>query len=94
MTYASDGKLEIDNNLVENSIRPLALGRKNYLFAGSHDSTENAAMIYSLVGTCKIKGIDPFAEATLKIFLKSFPIFLQSAWKNCCLKLSVFKNNC
>lgn len=61
MIYAGDGKLEIDNNLVENSIRPLALGRKNYLFAGSHDSADNAAMIYSLVGTCKIKGIDPFA---------------------------------
>ncbi len=61
MTYAGDGKLEIDNNLVENSIRPLALGRKNYLFAGSHDSAQNAAMIYSLVGTCKINGLDPFA---------------------------------
>ena len=61
MIYASDGRLEIDNNLVENSIRPIAIGRKNYLFAGSHDAAQRAAMIYSLLGTCKLKGIEPFA---------------------------------
>lgn len=60
MIYASDGRLEIDNNLVENSIRPIAIGRKNYLFAGSHDAAERAAMIYSLLGTCKLKGVEPF----------------------------------
>ncbi len=60
MLYTTDGKLEIDNNLVENSIRPIAIGRKNYLFAGSHDSARRAAMIYSLLGTCKLKGIDPY----------------------------------
>lgn len=60
MLYASDGKLEIDNNLVENSIRPIAIGRKNYMFAGSHDAAQRSAMIYSLVGTCKLKGIEPF----------------------------------
>jgi transposase len=60
MLYATEGKLEIDNNLVENSIRPIAVGRKNYLFAGSHDSAQNAAMFYSLLGTCKLKGIEPF----------------------------------
>lgn len=61
MIYASDGRLEIDNNLVENSIRPIAIGRKNYLFAGSHDAAKRAAMIYSLLGTCKLKGVEPFA---------------------------------
>jgi transposase len=61
MIYASDGRLEIDNNLVENSIRPIAIGRKNYLFAGSHDAARRAAMIYSLLGTCKLKGKEPFA---------------------------------
>ena len=61
MLYARDGKLEIDNNLVENSIRPIAIGRKNYLFAGSHAGAQRAAMIYSLIGTCKLKSIDPFA---------------------------------
>jgi transposase len=48
MIYCTDGKLEIDNNLVENSIRPIAIGRKNYLFAGSHESAQNAAMFYSV----------------------------------------------
>lgn len=61
MIYCTDGKLEIDNNLVENSIRPIAIGRKNYLFAGSHDAAQNAAMFYSLLGTCKLKGVEPFA---------------------------------
>ena len=51
--YLKDGRLEIDSNLVENSIRPLALGRKNYLFAGSHDSAQNIAMFYSFFATCK-----------------------------------------
>jgi transposase len=53
--YIEDGKYEIDNNWVENSIRPVALGRKNYLFAGSHDAAQRAAMIYSLLATCKKK---------------------------------------
>lgn len=57
--YLFDGMLEIDSNLVENAIRPLALGRKNYLFAGSHDAAENIAMFYSFFGTCKQHGIDP-----------------------------------
>lgn len=60
MIYCSVGKLEIDNNLVENVIRPIAIGRKNYLFAGSHEAAQNAAMFYSLLGTCKLKGIEPF----------------------------------
>jgi len=51
--------LEIDNNLIENSIRPLALGRKNYLFAGSHQAAQDIAMFYSFFGTCKQHEIDP-----------------------------------
>lgn len=54
-----DGRIELDNNLVENAIRPLALGRKNYLFAGSHQAAQNAAMIYSFLGTCKMQKINP-----------------------------------
>lgn len=57
--YASNGKLEIDNNLIENQIRPVAIGRKNYLFAGSHDAARRHAMIYSFIATCKLRGIDP-----------------------------------
>jgi transposase len=59
MIYASDGKLNIDNNPVENSIRPVAIGRKNYLFAGSHEAAERSAMLYSFLGTCKLNGINP-----------------------------------
>lgn len=57
--YLHDGTLEVDNNLVENAIRPLALGRKNYLFAGSHKAAQRAAMVYSLLGTCKLHGVNP-----------------------------------
>ena len=60
MAYLNDGMLEIDNNLAENSIRPIALGRKNYLFAGSDRGAERAAMFYSFFGTCKKNGINPF----------------------------------
>jgi transposase len=57
--YLEDGRLEIDNNPVENTIRPVALGRKNYLFAGSHAGAVRAATIYSLLGSCKLHGITP-----------------------------------
>ena len=59
--YTENGQCEIDNNLVENSIRPVALGRKNYLFAGSHQAARHAAMMYSFLGTCKINDVEPFA---------------------------------
>jgi transposase len=58
--YITDGKLEIDNNLVENALRPIAVGRKNYLFAGSHRAAQNAAMLYSFLGTCKINEVNPY----------------------------------
>ncbi|TSE03695.1 IS66 family transposase [Aquimarina algiphila] len=58
--YTIDGRYEIDNNLVENTIRPLALGRKNYLFSGSHRAAQKAAMLYSLFASCKINNIDPY----------------------------------
>jgi transposase len=57
--YAGDGRIEIDNNLVENAIRPIALGRKNYLFAGSHAAARRAAVIYSLLATCKAHDVNP-----------------------------------
>lgn len=59
--YIADGRLEIDNNAAERSIRPLALGRKNYLFAGSDAGGERAASIYSLIETAKLNGLDPEA---------------------------------
>jgi len=62
--YLENGKYEIDNNWVENAIRPVALGRKNYLFAGSHDAAQRAAMIYSLLATCKKNNVEPSAWLT------------------------------
>ncbi len=62
--YTIDGRFEIDNNLIENTIRPLALGRKNYLFAGSHKSASNIAMMYSFFTTCKINDIEPLSWLT------------------------------
>jgi transposase len=59
MRYCEDGHLEIDNNAAERALRAVALGRKNYLFAGSDRGGESAAAIYSLIGTAKLNGIDP-----------------------------------
>ena len=58
--YVDDGRSEIDNNLIENTIRPIAIGRKNYLFAGSHQGAERVAMMYSFLGTCKQHNVNPF----------------------------------
>lgn len=58
--YTTDAILNIDNNPVENAIRPIAVGRKNYLFAGSHDAAQRAAMIYSLLATCRLHSINPY----------------------------------
>lgn len=69
--YLEDGRYEIDNNLVENAIRPVALGRKNYLFAGSHNGADRAALIYSLVATAKLQGVEPFGY--LKEILTKLP---------------------
>jgi len=57
--FLVDGNIEIDNNLVENIIRPAAIGRKNYLFAGSHEAAQRTAMFYTFFAACKHHGIDP-----------------------------------
>jgi hypothetical protein len=57
--YVDDGLLEIDNSAAERALRAVALGRKNYLFAGSNSGGERAAAIYSLVGSAKLNGLDP-----------------------------------
>lgn len=62
--FTTDGQLEIDNNRIENEIRPIALGRKNYLFAGSHESAQRIAMIYSLLASCKANELDPMKWLT------------------------------
>ena len=65
--YAEDGSIEVDNNPVERELRAVALGRKNYLFAGSDAGGERAAAFYSLIGTAKLCGLDP--EAYLRYVL-------------------------
>jgi len=87
--YIDDGRYQIDNNLIENSIRPIAIGRRNYMFAGSHEAAQRAAMIYSFMGTCKQNGINP--QDWLEDVLQRIPYFkrsddlsvlLPSVWKN------------
>jgi transposase len=58
--YLKNGRLEIDNNKIENLIRPLALGRKNYLFMGSPEGAKAGAIFYSLIATCTANGIEPY----------------------------------
>lgn len=59
--YVEDGQLHIDNNFSERCIRPLVIGRKNWLFAGSHEGAKRSAVIYSLIGTCRLLGVEPLA---------------------------------
>jgi transposase len=59
--YLDDGRVEIDNNLVENAIRPTALGKKNWLFMGDADAGERGAIIYTVIESCRRRGIDPYA---------------------------------
>src|SRR5271165_3917959 len=66
--YCDDGRIEIDNSAAERALRAIALGRKNYLFAGSDRGGERAATFYSLIGTAKLNGIDP--EAYLRYVLE------------------------
>ena len=59
--YLRDGRVPIDNNLVENQMRPIGVGRKNWLFAGSDEGGERAAVIYTVLATCKVAGAEPWA---------------------------------
>ena len=59
--FLTDGRIEIDNNLVENAIRPTAIGRKNWLFIGAAQAGQRAAILYTIVQTCRRWGLDPMA---------------------------------
>ena len=75
LVFLTDGRVEIDNNLVENAIRPIALNRKNALFAGHDEGGKNWALFASLIGTCKLNGVNPHAyfKATLKRLATGHP---------------------
>jgi transposase len=86
--FVTDGRLEADNNVAENAMRSIALGRKNYLFAGSDSGGERAASIYTLVASAKLNGLNP--ETYLKDILAKITdghtlspplISLTSAWR-------------
>ena len=71
--YVNDGRINIDNNLIENAVRPLALGRKNYLFCGNDASAYRAAIVYSLIGTCKAAGVEP--RVWMEDMLRQIPYY-------------------
>jgi len=78
--YLYDGNLLIDNNLIENKIRPITLGRKNYLFAGSHQAAQRAAAIYSFFAICKKHQVNPYEW--LKYTLENIMIIKYKDIKN------------
>ena len=71
LTYLEDGRISIDNNPVENSIRPSALGKKNWLFVGDSEAGERAAVLYTVLESCRRRGIDPYSY--LKDILGQLP---------------------
>lgn len=73
--YVNDGRINIDNNFIENAIRPLALGRKNWLFCGNDASAYRAAIVYSLISTCKNAGIEP--RIWMEDVLTKIPYYLR-----------------
>jgi hypothetical protein len=62
--FLEDGRLEIDNLIAERALRGVAIGRRNWLFAGSQAGGENAAAIYTIIETCKLNGVDVFSYMT------------------------------
>jgi hypothetical protein len=59
--YLNDGRVEIDNNLVENAIRPTAIGKKNWLFIGDAEAGQRSAIIYTVIESCRRRSLDPYA---------------------------------
>lgn len=85
--FALDGAIEIDNNLIENSIRPTAIGKKNYLFFGPDQAGQTSAVLYSLLETAKRCGIDPYAwildvlNRLPTTTTRTLPDLLPATWK-------------
>ena len=77
--FLHDGMLLMETNLIDNTIRPISLGRNNYLFAGSHDAAQIAAILYSLFATCKLHDVN--AYEWLKYVLTVMPTFPASRIK-------------
>lgn len=60
MRIFESGIYDLDNNAIERQMRPVSIGRKNYMFAGSHDGAHRAAVLYSLLNTCKLNKVNPW----------------------------------
>lgn len=73
MRILDDGQLLLDNNLAENEIRPITLGRKNYMFCGNHESADNMCVIQSLLATCRNHDVNP--RLYLNSVIASMPYF-------------------
>jgi transposase len=86
--YLDDGKIEIDNNLVENAIRPTALGKKNWLFIGEVDAGDRSAILYTVIESCRRRGLDPYAylkdvlTRLPRMTIQQVPELLPGAWGN------------
>ncbi len=86
--FLTDGNVRLSNCLIENSIRPVAIGRKNYMFKGSHEAAQRGAMIYSIIGTAKLHSIDRFYYLTdlftrlPAVTNKKIEPFLPNIWKS------------
>jgi transposase len=91
--YLGDGRVEIDNNLVENAIRPTALGKKNWLFMGDADAGERGAIIYTVIESCRRRGVDPYTylkdvlTRLPKMTNHQIPEVTPAAWANTSLQL-------
>lgn len=87
LVYLEDGKLLPDNNAVENQVRPVAIGRKNYLFIGSNEAAPTTAIMYTILGTIKAHGIDPYAylhdvfQRLPNMKIQQLPELLPENWK-------------
>jgi transposase len=84
--YLEDGKVEIDNNLVENAIRPTAIGKKNWLFIGEAQAGDRSAIIYTVIESCRRRGIDPYSylrdvlTRLPRMTIQQVPEILPGAW--------------
>jgi transposase len=84
--YLEDGRVEIDNNLVENAIRPTALGKKNWLFVGDADAGDRGGILYTVIESCRRRGVEPFAYLTdvltrlPRMTISQVPDLLPSVW--------------
>ena len=79
MRYLEDGRLLLDNNLAENEIRPITLGRKNYLFCGNHEAAGNMAVVCSLLATCKAHDVNP--RDYLKDVISQMPYHTKASYE-------------